>query len=153
MLEQREVKSATTARNTHVIYYVAHIYIRNIENLFSAHQVGTNTSASNLLQGTGAVFAINGDVFNTDRSVKEIIIRNGEVIRYKKSISADICVLYWDGSMETITPAEFDWDKLLAKNPYQVWSFGPELLNDDGSAKVDILESSNNAQYRVFKIE
>ena len=140
-LLQKETKSSSSKKETQVIYYVVHIYVRNLENLFSAHQVGTNTSPDNLLKGTGTVFAINGDVFNTDRSVKEVIIRNGEVIRYKRSISADICVLYRDGSMEVISPDEYDWNRLIAKDPYQVWSFGPGLLQEDGTAKTNI--SSN----------
>ena len=140
-LKQKATKSSSKATDTHVIYYVAHIYLRNMENFFSAYQEGKNNAPSTLLSGTGAVFAINGDVFNTGTSSKEIIVRNGNVIRYKSYISSDICALYWDGTMETITPAEYDWNKLAAKAPYQVWSFGPELLNDDGSAKTDI-ESS-----------
>lgn len=137
-LKQRPSKSSTSTKNTHVIYYVAHIYVRNVQNLFSAYQVGKNTAPSTLLKGTGAVFAINGDVFNSGVSTKEIIIRNGNVIRYKEYISSDICALYWDGTMETITPSQFDWNKMAAKSPYQVWSFGPELLEDDGTPKTNI---------------
>ena len=136
-LKQRTSKSSSP-QNTHVIYHIAHVYVRNLENLFSVHQVGKNNFASDLLKGTGAVFAINGDVFNTGAASKEVIVRNGELIRTKNYISADICVLYWDGTMETVTPAQYDWNKIAAKAPYQIWSFGPELLHDDGTAKTDI---------------
>lgn len=137
ILKQRTTKTAAP-KDTHVIYHVAHIYVRNIDNLFSSHQVGKNNFASDLLKDTKAVFAINGDVFNTGAASKEVIVRNGELIRTKDYISADICVLYWDGTMETVTPAEYDWNKIAAKSPYQIWSFGPELLHDDGKAKTDI---------------
>lgn len=136
--DQLPKKNASEKVSTHLRYYLADIYVRNIENLFTSYSTGRNKSFDDLLSGTGALFAINGDVFNSGNESKEIIIRNGNVIRYKEYISSDICVLYWDGTMETITPDEFDWDELVAKAPYQAWSFGPELLNDDGSAKTDI---------------
>ena len=135
-LEQASSKGGNK-KNTTVRYVISDIYVRNIDNLFASYS-SSNKSFSALLEGTGAVVAINGDVFNTGSASKEIIIRNGNVIRYKTYITSDICVLYWDGTMETITPAEFNWDELLAKAPYQVWSFGPELLRDDGSAKTNI---------------
>lgn len=132
-LEQYPTKSSTKKSKTHVRYYLADIYVRNIDNLFTSYSAGKNQSFSNLLNGTGAIFALSGDVFNSGAASKEVIIRNGNVIRYKDYISSDICVLYWDGTMETITPEEYDWNKILAKAPYQAWSFGPGLLNDDGS--------------------
>ncbi len=139
-LEQIPKKGDTKKKKTRVKYYLADIYVRNIDNFFTSY-AKKNTSFNKLLEGTNAIFAINGDVFNTGTASKEIIIRNGVTIRTQDYISSDICVLYWDGTMETITPKEFNWDKIAAKNPYQAWSFGPELLNDDGSAKTNI--SSN----------
>ncbi len=138
IMEQLPKKSASKPEKTHVRYYLADVYVRNIENLFTSYSVGKNKPFANLLSGTGALFALSGDVFNSGTESKEIIIRNGNVIRYQDYISSDICVLYWDGSMETITPKAFNWDKIVAKAPYQAWSFGPELLNDDGSAKTGI---------------
>ncbi len=137
---QQPTKSSTSKKNTQVRYHLMHVYVRNIDNLFTAYG-SKNQSFDALLKGTGALAAISGDVFLTGTSSKEIIIRNGNVIRKKDYISSDICVLYWDGTMETITPAEYNWDRLLAKSPYQVWSFGPELLHDDGSAKTNISTS------------
>ncbi len=133
-LQQIPKKGATKYETTRVRYYLADVYVRNVENLFTAYSVGKNVPFDSLLSGTDAIFALNGDVFNSGSASKEIIVRNGNVIRCQDYISSDICVLYWDGTMETVTPAEFDWDKIVAKAPYQVWSFGPELLHDDGSA-------------------
>ncbi|MBQ8288213.1 MAG: phosphodiester glycosidase family protein [Clostridia bacterium] len=140
-MDQLPKKGATQKTQTRVKYYLADIYVRNIDNFFTSYSSGKNKSFNQLLSGTNALFAINGDVFNTGAASKEIIIRNGVPIRTKDYISSDICVLYWDGTMETITPKEYNWEKIAAKNPYQAWSFGPELLNDDGSAKINI--SSN----------
>ncbi|MBQ8382671.1 MAG: phosphodiester glycosidase family protein [Clostridia bacterium] len=137
-MDQLPKKASTQKISTRVKYYLADIYVRNIENFFTSYSAGKNKSFDQLLSGTGALFAINGDVFNTGTTSKEVIIRNGNVIRKKDYISSDICVLYWDGTMETITPDEYSWDKIAAQAPYQAWSFGPELLNDDGSAKTKI---------------
>lgn len=145
MIEQYYSKSSTKPTETHVRYYLADIYVRNIENLFTSYSAGKNKPFETLLNepneetnALSSIFAINGDVFNTGKESKEIIVRNGNVIRSQSYISADICVLYWDGTMETIEPSEFDWEEVKSKYPYQAWSFGPELLNDDGSAKTDI---------------
>ena len=142
-IEQYKFKSSTTKESTRVRYFLADIYVRNIDNLFTSYNKGSNQSFSNLLKGTNALFAASGDVFNSGAASKEVIIRNGNVIRNKTYISSDICVLYWDGTMETITPAEYNWDKILAKAPYQAWSFGPELLNDDGSVISNLKKKSS----------
>ena len=64
-------------------------------------------------------------------------VRNGvELKRYKK-LSSDLCVLYADGTMETvdIMTDTVDPDAIYAKFPQQIWYFGPALLGADGSAK------------------
>lgn len=136
-IKQKSSRGSTKTVNTEVKYYMADIYVRNVENLFTTIS-NKATAMENLLAVENPLFAVSGDYYSTGTATKEVIVRNGEVIRYKDYISRDICVLYWDGTMETITPAEYDWDKIAAKGPYQIWSFGPELLNNDGSAKVDI---------------
>ena len=133
VIEQYRTKSSTTKSKTRVRYFLADVYVRNIDNFFTSYSAGKNVSFNTLLKDKNPLFALSGDVFNTGATSKEVIVRNGNVIRYKDHISSDICVLYWDGTMETITPAEYNWEKILAKAPYQVWSFGPHLLNDDGS--------------------
>ncbi|MBO5779422.1 MAG: phosphodiester glycosidase family protein [Clostridia bacterium] len=131
---EQATKQGGAIKTTTVRYCLEDIYVRNIDNLFTSYSSG-NKSFNSLLEGTNSIVAISGDVFNLSTEFKPIVIRNGNVIRKADSIKLDICALYWDGTMETITPSEYSWDKLLAKAPYQVWSFGPELLNDDGSPK------------------
>ena len=144
-IEQYSTKNSTKKSKTHVRYYIADVYVRNIENLFASYNTEENVSFENLLQGTNAMLAISGDMFRVGSASKELIIRNGNVIRYKEYISSDICVLYWDGTMETITPEEYNWNKILAKAPYQVWCFGPELLGDDGS----VIDTRKSAVWRL----
>ena len=53
----------------------------------------------------------------------------------------DLCVLYRDGVMETMTAREFDLDAAIERDVWQVWTFGPALLNEDGTPR-DIPYSS-----------
>ena len=36
--------------------------------------------------------------------------------------------------METVSPKEYDLDAIAAKAPYQIWEFGPSLLDKNGRA-------------------
>ena len=81
---------------------------------------------------SGAILSINGDYADKQRS--GFLVRNGEIY-YDDQTTYDICVLYYDGSMETFSPSEYAVDDILAKAPYQVWKFGPELLDENGQPK------------------
>jgi len=64
-----------------------------------------------------------------------VVIRNGVLYRDVDSASgADVCVLYWDGTMETYTSKEFDAEEAIDNGAYQAWCFGPMLVGDDGEA-------------------
>lgn len=136
----QQTKKGSSYTNTHVVYYVMDVYVRNIENLYASYSNGY-TSVENLVGDTafGKTFAaISGDLWYGYGDSKPVIVRNGKILRKADYISTDICVLYYDGTMETITPEEYNWDEISAKHPYQIWSFGPELMNADGTAKTDI---------------
>ncbi len=138
-LEQQSKKGGSFGK-THVVYYVMDVYVRNIENLFASYK-SAYVAADKLYNDTTfgkSVAAINGDIFHGYSQAKPVIVRNGKVIRTADYITDDICVLYFDGTMETITPEEYDWKKIEAKNPYQIWSFGPELMDENGKAKTEI---------------
>lgn len=114
-------------------YYLADIYIRDISNLVAglAHDsFGKNTSErpASIAERLGSVVAINGDYYSVHDS--GVVIRNGTVFRTEVDTSMDICVLYYDGTMETISPSHFDADAAIEKGAYQAWSFGPRLLVD-----------------------
>lgn len=134
----------------HVVYYIIDVYVRNIENLYTQYasnyvpmtELVSYTKQSNNLVET--IAAISGDLYYGFDQSKRIVVRNGTVVRKSDYITSDICVLYWDGSMETITPEEYNWDSIAAKGPYQIWSFGPELIGDDGKA----LENINSDVWR-----
>lgn len=136
-----------------VQYFVYDVYIRNIENLFTIAQTERDpiadlmdaseelTDASGKLLYSGPPIAVvNGDYLGNTT----LAVRNGEVLRQSDYIEGDICVLYYDGTMETITPEEYDWEAISAKLPYQIWDFGPELINDDGSAMTEFSTEKNS---------
>jgi len=73
-----------------------------------------------------AILAINGDHCVNNPGT---VVRNGQMYR-EETASADVLVMNYDGSMQTFSPDEFDVEKIKLEGVYQVWSFGPMLLQD-----------------------
>ena len=119
------------------VCYVADIYIAQIENFQTYWANGQlsyygEENSLSMAINSGAILSINGDYADNQRS--GFLVRNGEIY-YDDQTTYDICVLYYDGSMETFSPSEYAVDDILAKAPYQVWKFGPELLDENGQPK------------------
>lgn len=147
----RDMYYEGTGRTYYVQYFVYDIYVRNIENLYTI-SVGerepiedllerTEDKTGNLLKDGLPIAATNGDYWGNANHT-EVAVRNGVVLRHSDMITSDICVLYYDGTMETITPDEYNWNEIAAKSPYQIWEFGPGLLDDNGEM---ITEFSNES--------
>lgn len=118
-----------------VTYYVADIYIASLDNFKTYTAYGDviyygMQDAIGMVRDTDAILAINGDYMTVQRT--GFLVRNGEVFVSDQNNS--ICVLYPDGSIETYDRATYDIAEILARDPQQVWSFGPRLLNDQGKA-------------------
>ena len=129
----------TDVRGMPVVYYVADIYIGSIENFrtYIANGTFTHFGSESAISGgikSNAVLAISGDYCNTQYS--GLLVRNGDVY-FTEQTECDICVLYYDGTVETYTTDEYAAEDILAKNPYQTWKFGPKLLDNDGKAVTD----------------
>ena len=127
-----------TARigDSDIYYHVFDIYIRDIECLKSAFAGGQFAGGSrdtvrSIAESVGAVCAVNGDYCCT-RS-EGVVLRNGEL--YRRGSFNDICVIFWDGRMKTYEKGDYDLDALLEEGAYQIWDFGPALLEEDGTAK------------------
>ncbi len=129
-----------------VQYFVYDIYVRNIENLYTVavsdresledlldRSASMNDAEGNVLTEECAVAAVNGDYWGNANHT-QLAIRNGKLLRESDFISSDICILYFDGTMETVHPEDFNWQEIAAKNPYQIWEFGPALLDENGKA-------------------
>jgi len=114
-----------------VTYFVADIYLRNIENFksgFANGQYGRGNSQSvvDILAANRGILGISGDYYGM--RAEGIVARNG--VLYRDTPFRDVLVMYNDGSMQTFGKNEFD---LAAQNEagiYQIWAFGPMLLKD-----------------------
>jgi len=61
----------------------------------------------------------------------------------------DVCVLYWDGTMETYPSMPFKSDEQIEKGAYQVWNFGPMLLDETGMHKENFNSAVDKANPRT----
>ncbi len=123
-----------------LVYYVADIYVQDVAYLRTAStggtfQLGTRCPAKIMCRDANALVAISGDFCGFHR--KSFVVRNGEVLRTTLYPNFDVCALYADGVMEAYAYDDVDVDAILARNPWQVWEFGPTLLNADGTARTN----------------
>ena len=126
-------------------WYIADIYVTDISCLASYVENGSyesyvTTPALELAEMAGAILSINGDYCNA-QAQSGFFVRNGAVYQQNVPARCDICVLYGDGSMETYAPGEYTVEEILEGQPWQVWKFGPELLDGNGQP----LESFNTS--------
>ena len=121
--------------------YVADIYVASVQNLQAGFpHKGETAAADTIARENGAVIAVNGDFFlNINRG---ILVRNGTALQLEEGTS-DICVIYEDGTMRTYSPGEYRKDSILEQSPWQVWSFGPALLDEDGKPREEFNTSRN----------
>ena len=116
-----------------IIYHVADIYITDIRYLRGGFSHGMYSARSAPISETAslynAVVALSGDHYRA--RYEGIVVRNG--VLYRDTRYADICVLYTDGVMATFADEDFDLEAESEKGLWQVWSFGPMLL-DNGQA-------------------
>ena len=116
-------------------YYLADIYVRDITCFQTAlandtYGSGFRDSIENMAFLNKALLAVNGDYYgNTNEGV---VIRNGIIYR-ANSTNCDVCVLYYDGTMRVMPGSSFSVEEAVEQGAWQAWTFGPALLNTDGS--------------------
>ena len=119
-------------------YYVFDFYVRNLYNLYTSYS-SNRTETQTLLQradrayGSFPLAAVNGDYLGNAGQCF-LAVRNGFLYRESDFISTDIGVLYDDGVMETVSPSDYAWDAMESRGVYQIWNFGPGLLDRNGNA-------------------
>lgn len=126
--------------NTPVTYYVADIYIKDLSSFRTAvayeyeeYNDGLRKNVMptlQLAQLTNSIVAISGDNY-TFRKEGLIAVRNGVEWYSDTPLAEDICVLYYDGTMETYSADETysaQIAEIYTRQPYQIWTFGPQLL-------------------------
>ena len=128
----------STCRVNDTNVYVADILLPSVESLKTAFAQDTygrkiTATTSDTAMENDAILAINGDFYGARE--RGYVIRN--VILYRDTPSnADVLCIYTDGRMEIVDPQEKSAQELLDNGAWQVFSFGPGLL-EDGEILVD----------------
>ena len=124
--------------------HIVDIYVRNIENLRCTFAGGddlydgTRATVPDMAERVNAVAAINGDYCGFVMGGEYVVLRNG--LFFSSHPTRGVCVLYYDGTMKTYwkpfnqTGDDFDIDEALENGAWQIWSFGPALLDEEGHA-------------------
>ena len=120
-----------------VSYHVADIRVRDVTSIRTAAARGDfranqERTVQDIADGVGAILAIDGDTYS--HADQSFLIRNGELYRDTPTEGADLCVLYRDGRMETKPWGSFTVQEIIDSDPWQVWDFGPALLDENGHA-------------------
>ena len=128
----------TTYRINDTNVYVADIVFSSVESVKTAFAQDTygrkiTDKTSDMAEENNAVLAINGDYYGARES--GYVIRNGVLYRSTPS-DEDVLCIYSDGSMEIVDPSEVSAEELLDAGAWQVFSFGPGLL-ENGEYLVD----------------
>ncbi len=134
--------------NNKVTYHVADIYVASLDNFktYTAHgqmKYFDTQSPEEMVQQSNAILAISGDFLTYQKS--GFLLRNGEV--YVADRNYSICALFPDGTMETYDWGTYQIEDIMAREPLQVWSFGPVLLDADGTVR-DSYDVSTSVGYR-----
>ena len=118
-------------------YFVADIYVADLA-CFRTYWAGGSfhkwmeEDPIQCAKNAGAILAINGDY--ADSQDFGFLVRNGELYMEEQTIY-DICALYYDGTMVTYGADEYKVEDVLAREPWQVWKFGPALLDENGQPR------------------
>lgn len=112
-----------------VSYFVIDVYVRSIDNIYTVSS-DSRYFMEELCEAGNAVAAISGDFWYQNA---HIAVRGGELLKRLDSAENDFCVMYADGSMKCF-PGSALPDFEVTEDVYQVWNFGPSLLDDDGHA-------------------
>ena len=118
-------------------YYVVDIKLSSAEHLKTALASGNKLTANStkkvaeMANAQNAVLAINGDGCGQSKRTTGYVVRNGVTYRSTaRSSSGDTesLVIFADGSMSIIDERKTALDSL--ENKWQVFSFGPALINN-----------------------
>lgn len=113
--------------------YVADIVVSDATQILNAFAYdtfgGKNVvdEVSDMAEDKDAIFAINADY--ASHYDEGIVIRNGSILRDSTS-SREAIALWYDGTLSTFDESDTSAEELLDSGAWQVWSFGPTLIDD-----------------------
>ncbi len=122
------------------VYFVADIYVGSIDCFSSSllHDELTYYAVAPIAEcaaEVNAICAINGDfTCYQDFDGYAVTFRKGQLYRRGDYSTYQVCALFNDGTMETYFPGEYKLDELMERGLWQIWHFGPLLINADGTA-------------------
>ena len=149
--------TVSTTRYMESDCHVADVYVADIGYLVTAmandkYGRGFREWPAEFAQRYNALITLSGDYYG-GRS-DGVVIRNGTLYR-DQFVSSDVCVLNWDGTMETLEAYEFDADRAMENGAYQAWNFGPLLLDKQGQPMTefnsDVLKSNPRAAIGYYE--
>ena len=128
---------------------VADVYISDITCLRvglanDTYGKGQREDALAMTQRLGAVFSVTGD--NYSERTGGTVMRNG--VMYSQDVDRDVCVLNWDGTMELVRMEDFDLPEIMENGAYQIWSYGP-ILVENGKAADEFITDQTTPMRRA----
>jgi len=130
------------AYNTNI--RILDIYVKNITNFRTGFASGEDVfdgkrnDVMSIAQQFNAVAATNGDFCGFSQYGEYCVLRNG--LLFKSNPTRGCCVLFYDGTMKTywqkwnLLGPGFNIDELIEQGAWQIWCFGPSLLDEEGHA-------------------
>ena len=118
-------------------YHVADIYVASMDyfTTYTANNeiryFGTQ-DVMKMVKASDAILAISGDFITYQKA--GFLLRNGQVYA-ETTNNVSICALFPDGTIETYDKKGYDIEQIKSRNPLQVWSFGPVLLDENGKVR------------------
>ena len=134
---------------------VADVHVKDIARISTAlakdtYGKGQREDALSMANRENALFSITGD--NYSERYGGAVLRNG--VLYSEEPYRDTCVLNWDGTVDLYARDEFDLTDVMDKNPYQIWSFGPILVEDSKVPRTfdtDMLTPGRRAAFGYYE--
>lgn len=125
--------------------YVADVQVSSIEHLqsvFADNTYGKNITdkTSSIASSADAILAINGDFYGARES--GYVLRNGVIYRSSASNNEDLLITN-DGNFQIFSESDTSLES-IASDAYQVYSFGPALI-DDYEIQVDASDDVGKA--------
>lgn len=116
---------------------VADVYLKEITSLTTrlardTYGKGQRAIPSQIARGTDAVLRLTGDNYSFREDTA--VLRNGIMYSRGKKEN-EVCVLYWTGEMEFYPAGTYDAAAVTENAPYQIWSSGPVLLDEEGKPR------------------
>ena len=133
-----ELTNKSGKNGNKLTYMVADIYVQDVSSLRTAYSDSNQKRVKDMCKENNGLLAINGDMYMTShKNNYGWFVRNGVEIARHSKLRTDLCILYSDGTVETvdIQTQTVNIEGIYAKFPQQIWYFGPALLGADGSAK------------------